>query len=101
MFRHWLLSASIPEIDSVEDVKKAAEAAFYYPKGDRGICLSVRSAHYNPKTFVGYTAWNINEIMLVPLIENPSAMADLVNIFAHPDGHMAVFAGGRLRLFCR
>ena len=94
MFRHWLLSASIPEIDSVEDVKKAAEAAFYYPKGDRGICPSVRAAHYNPKTFVDYAAWNNNEIILVPMIENPSALADLDDIFAHPDVHMAVFAAG-------
>src|SRR5260370_10219425 len=84
----------LPEIDSVEDVKKAAAAAFYYPKGDRGICPSVRAAHYNPKTFVDYAAWNNNEIMLVPMIENPSALADLENIFAHPDVHMAVFAEG-------
>ena len=84
----------LPEINSVEDVKKAADAAFYYPKGNRGICPSVRAAHYNPKTFVDYTAWNNNEIMLVPMIENPSALADLDNIFAHPDVHMAVFAEG-------
>src|SRR5260370_1575028 len=84
----------LPEINSVEDVKEAAAAAFYYPKGDRGICPSVRAAHYNPKTFVDYAAWNNNEIMLVPMIENPSALADLENIFAHPDVHMAVYAEG-------
>jgi 2-keto-3-deoxy-L-rhamnonate aldolase RhmA len=84
----------LPEIESVEDVEKAAEAAFYYPKGNRGICPSVRAAHYNPDTFVDYAAWNNNEIMLVPMIENPSALADLENIFAHPDVHMAVFAEG-------
>jgi 2-keto-3-deoxy-L-rhamnonate aldolase RhmA len=84
----------LPEIDSVEDIKKAAAAAFYYPKGDRGICPSVRAAHYNPGTFVDYTTWNNNEIMLVPMIENPSALADLENIFAHSDVHMAVFAEG-------
>ncbi|MCJ1334599.1 hypothetical protein MMC10_011311 [Thelotrema lepadinum] len=84
----------LPEINSVEDVKAAADAAFYYPKGDRGICPAVRAAHYNPKTFVDYTAWNNNEIMLVPMIENPSGLADLDNIFAHPDVHMAVYAAG-------
>src|SRR5260370_42489949 len=82
----------LPEIDSVEDVKKAAAAAFYYPKGDRGICPSVPAAHYNPKTFVDYAAWNNNEIMLVPMIENPSALAALENIFAHPDVHLPVYA---------
>jgi 2-keto-3-deoxy-L-rhamnonate aldolase RhmA len=55
---------------------------------------SVRAAHYNPKTFVDYTVWNNNEIVLVPMIENPSALADLDNIFAYADVHMAVYAEG-------
>jgi 2-keto-3-deoxy-L-rhamnonate aldolase RhmA len=39
----------LPEIDSAEDVKKAAEAASYYPKGDRGICPSVRLLTTTPR----------------------------------------------------
>src|SRR5260370_38432898 len=79
----------LPEIDSVEDVKEAAEAAFYYPKGDRGICPSVRAAHYDPKTFVEYTAWYNNELRLVPMLEIPSPLADPEHIFPHPHVHMA------------
>jgi 2-keto-3-deoxy-L-rhamnonate aldolase RhmA len=86
----------LPEIDSVEDVKKAADAAFYPPKGNRGICPAVRAAHYNDKTFVDYTTWNNSEILLVPMIENPNALADLEAICAHPDVHMIVFAAGDL-----
>ena len=86
----------LPEIDSVEDVKRAAEAAFYPPKGNRGICPAVRAAHYNDQTFVDYTVWNNAEIMLVPMIENPNALADLEAICAHPDVHMIVFAAGDL-----
>jgi 2-keto-3-deoxy-L-rhamnonate aldolase RhmA len=54
----------------------------------------VRAAHYNDKTFVDYTTWNNAEIMLVPMIENPNALADLEAICAHPDVHMIVFAAG-------
>jgi len=90
----------LPEIESVEDVKKAAAAAFYYPKGDRGICPSVRAAHYNPKTFVDYTAWNNNEIMLVPMIENPSAGRSREHLRPHRRSHGSL-RGGRLRLFRR
>lgn len=86
----------LPEIDSVEDVKKAADAAFYPPKGHRGICPAVRAAHYNDKTFVDYTAWNNAEILLIPMIENPDGLADLDAICAHPDVHMIVFAAGDL-----
>jgi 2-keto-3-deoxy-L-rhamnonate aldolase RhmA len=32
----------LPEIHSVEDINAAAKAAFFPPKGDRGICPSVR-----------------------------------------------------------
>jgi len=86
----------LPQIDSVEDVKKAADAAFYPPKGNRGICPAVRAEHYNDKTFVDYTTWNNSEILLVPMIENPNALADLEAICAHPDVHMIVFAAGDL-----
>jgi 2-keto-3-deoxy-L-rhamnonate aldolase RhmA len=77
-------------------VKKAADAAFYPPKGNRGICPAVRAAHYNDKIFVDYTTWNNSEILLVPMIENPNALADLEAICAHPDVHMIVFAAGDL-----
>ena len=86
----------LPEIDSVEDVRRAAEAAFYPPKGTRGICPAVRAAHYDDATFVDYTTWNNAEIMLVPMIENPNGLADLDAICAHPDVHMIVFAAGDL-----
>jgi 2-keto-3-deoxy-L-rhamnonate aldolase RhmA len=86
----------LPEIDSVEDVNKAADAAFFPPKGHRGADPAVRAAHYNDKTYVDYTAWNNAEIMLVPMIENPNGLADLDAICAHPDVHMLVFAEGDL-----
>jgi 2-keto-3-deoxy-L-rhamnonate aldolase RhmA len=65
----------LPEIDTVEDVKKAADAGFLPPKGNRGICPAVLAVHYNDKTFVDYTIWNNSEILLVPMIENPNALA--------------------------
>jgi 2-keto-3-deoxy-L-rhamnonate aldolase RhmA len=86
----------LPEIDAVEDVNRAGEAAFYPPKGHRGICPAVRAAHYNDKTFVDYTTWNNAQILLVPMIENPHALADLEAICAHPDVHLLVFAAGDL-----
>jgi hypothetical protein len=83
---HWRLgpwASLLPEIDSVEDVKKAADAAFYPPKGDRDICPAVRAAHSNDKNFVDYTTWNNSEILLVPMIENPTRFADLVTSLRH------------------
>ena len=84
----------LPEVNSVEDVKQAADAAFYPPKGHRGICPAVRAARYNDKTFVDYTKWNNDEITLVPMIENPEGLANIDAICAHPDVRMIVFASG-------
>jgi 2-keto-3-deoxy-L-rhamnonate aldolase RhmA len=86
----------LPEISSVEDVKKAADAAFFPHKGNRGICPAVRAAHYNDKTFVDHTTWNNSEILLVPMTENPNALADLEGIWALPYVYMIVFAAGDL-----
>ena len=86
----------LPQINSVEDVKKAADAAFFPPKGKRGVCPAVRAARYNSKTFVNYTTWNNSEILLVPMIENSDALADVEAICAYPDVHMIVFAAGDL-----
>jgi 2-keto-3-deoxy-L-rhamnonate aldolase RhmA len=86
----------LPEIRSVADIDAAAEAAFFPPKGDRGICPSVRAADYNFATFVDYTEWNNREVQLVPMIENPDGVAIIDDICAHPDVHMVIFGQGDL-----
>lgn len=86
----------LPEIHSVADIDAAAEAAFFPPKGDRGICPSVRQADYNFATFVDYTEWNNREVQLIPMIENPDGVAIIDDICAHPDVHMVIFGQGDL-----
>jgi 2-keto-3-deoxy-L-rhamnonate aldolase RhmA len=86
----------LPEIHSVADIDAAAQAAFFPPKGDRGICPSVRAADYNFATFADYTEWNNREVQLVPMIENPDGVAIIDDICAHPDVHMVIFGQGDL-----
>ncbi len=84
----------LPEIHSVDDVNAAADAAFFPPKGSRGICPAIRAAAYSFSTFNEFTAWNNREIALVPLIENSDGVANIDEICAHPDVHMVVFGQG-------
>lgn len=86
----------LPEVHGVADIEAAASAAFFPPKGDRGICPAIRAAGYNFATFDEYTAWNNREIALVPLIENPDGVASIDAICAHPDVHMVTFGSGDL-----
>jgi 2-keto-3-deoxy-L-rhamnonate aldolase RhmA len=84
------------EVHSVDDIKAAANAAYFLPKGDRRICPSTRSANYNFRRFVEFTERNNRAVTLVPEIENPDGVAHIEEICAHPDVHMLIFAQGNL-----
>src|SRR5260370_14139180 len=84
------------EVHSVDDIKAAAKAAYFLPKGDRRICPSTRSANYNFHRFVEFTERNNRAVTLGPGIENPDGVAHIEAICAHPDVHMLIFAQGNL-----
>jgi 2-keto-3-deoxy-L-rhamnonate aldolase RhmA len=86
----------LPEVHSVADINAAAKAAYFPPKGDRGICPSTRSANYNFRRFVEFTERNNRAVTLVPEIENPDGVARIEEICAHPDVHMLIFGQGDL-----
>ena len=86
----------LPEVHSVDDINAAAKAAYFPPKGDRGICPSTRSANYNFRRFVEFTERNNRAVTLVPEIENPDGVARIEEICAHPDVHMLIFGQGDL-----
>ncbi len=86
----------LPEVHSVDDINAAAKAAYFYPKGDRSICPSTRSANYNFRRFVEFTERNNRAVTLVPEIENPDGVAQIDQICAHPDVHMIIFGQGDL-----
>ncbi|OLE19868.1 MAG: hypothetical protein AUG50_02315 [Betaproteobacteria bacterium 13_1_20CM_3_63_8] len=86
----------LPLVNSAADVRAAADAAFFPPKGTRGICPSVRAARYNWQTFEQYTAWNNDEVLLIPMIERPAAVDNIDEICALDEVQMLVFAAGDL-----
>ena len=84
----------LPEIHSLKDIDAAASAAFFPPKGDRGIDPATRACDYNFTTFVEYAERNNREVALVPMIENQDGIAIIDDICAHPDVHMVIFGQG-------
>jgi hypothetical protein len=72
----------LPMIQSAEDVRAAADAAFFPPKGGRGICPAIRAAGYDFRHFEQYTSWNNAEIALIPMIEHPQAVENIDEICA-------------------
>ena len=86
----------LPLIKTAEDVKRAADAAYFPMKGKRGICPSLRAARYDWKHFDQYVAWNNTEVLLVPMIEQVEALDNIDAICALDDVKMLVFAAGDL-----
>jgi 2-keto-3-deoxy-L-rhamnonate aldolase RhmA len=86
----------LPMIRSAQDVRGAADAAFFPPKGGRGICPAIRAAGYDVKSFERYTSWNNAEIALIPMIEHPQAVENIDEICALEDVRMIVFGAGDL-----
>ncbi len=71
----------VPMIKSVEDVKKAADAMFYPPKGTRGVGLA-RAQSYGPK-FEDYLKKHL-ELDLIVQIEHIEAVNQLEEILSFP-----------------
>lgn len=86
----------LPLIKTADDVRRAADAAYFPMKGKRGICPSLRAAKYNWRTFDEYAAWNNSEVLLIPMIEQVEALDNIDEICALDDVKIIVFAGGDL-----
>ncbi len=86
----------LPLIKNAQDIDRAAEAAYFPPKGKRGVCPSFRAARYNWRNFEDYAAQNNEDVLLIPMIEREEAVDDIEAICAHPDVKILVFAPGDL-----
>lgn len=86
----------LPRVNSVEDIKRAADFGFFPPKGRRRICPAVRAVDYSTPGLDPYTKWNNTEVALIPIVETGEALEDVDAICAHPDVKMLYFAPGNL-----
>src|SRR5258707_396658 len=86
----------LPLVKSAEDVKRAADAAYFPMKGKRGICPSLRAARYNWRDFDRYAEWNNAEVLLIPMIEQVEALENIEEICALDEVKIIVFAARAL-----
>jgi 2-keto-3-deoxy-L-rhamnonate aldolase RhmA len=86
----------LPLIKTPQDISRAAEAAFFPMKGNRGVCPSLRAARYNWASFEDYARWNNDEVLLIPMIEQVEALENIEAICAMKEVKIIVFAAGDL-----
>jgi 4-hydroxy-2-oxoheptanedioate aldolase len=77
---------------TVERCKAAVEACFYPPRGDRGSCPAVRSAHYGQADWDDHMTQINNETVIVPLIEDKESL-DRIEEIVKLDGVDIIFLG--------
>lgn len=86
----------VPMVKSAEDVARVADSAFFPPVGNRGTCPSIRSAGYNFRSYNEFTAWNNENVMIIPLIEHPDGVDHIEEICAREEVRVVVFGQGDL-----
>lgn len=85
----------VPFIRDAADVRHAAAAMHYPPRGTRGLCTQTRAAHYGAlrTDFLKHAAARAEELLLIGLIEDPSGIANIAGIIAVEDGLDAMLIG--------
>lgn len=86
----------IPQVTDAEEVQRAIDAVFYAPRGKRGMCPVTRTARYCEDSWDEYNAWLESEVMIIPLIENASALRNIEEICALPEITVIGFGAGDL-----
>lgn len=86
----------LPMVKTVDDVLAAAASAYFPPMGTRGICPAVRAAGYSFSSFVEYAEHNNTSVLLIPLIEHPTAIENIEAICAMPEVKVITFGAGDL-----
>ena len=79
----------LPLVESAADIARAADAAFFPPKGTRGVCPSFRAAKYNWRDFESYVTRNNDQVLLVPMIERAQAVENIEANALWKDRHLA------------
>ena len=59
----------VPLVSTAEDAERAVNAAWYPPRGHRGMCPDTRGAKYSMETWVNYARRLPKDIAVIPLIE--------------------------------
>ena len=86
----------LPMVRGPEDIRAAASAAFFPPKGQRGVCPAMRASGYSLVGLQAYTERNNSQTLLIPIIENPEAVMNIDAICALDDVQVIAFGVGDL-----
>jgi 2-keto-3-deoxy-L-rhamnonate aldolase RhmA len=86
----------VPQVRSAAEVRAALDAARYPPVGTRGMCPSTRAARYSIEDWDAYVSWSNDDVLVIPILEHPEAVAAADEICALDGIEIVNFGAGDL-----
>jgi 4-hydroxy-2-oxoheptanedioate aldolase len=75
-------ACKVPHARSADDLKRAIDAAFFHPRGQRGLCTVSRANRYAQGRMADLIEWTNREAMVIPIIEDKVAVARIDELMA-------------------
>ena len=71
----------IPQVNTVDDLKRVIEKSKFYPKGQRGVCRYVRAANYSSRSKEEYFSSSNDNLVIIQLegLEAIKNIDDIIN----------------------
>jgi 4-hydroxy-2-oxoheptanedioate aldolase len=74
----------VPHATSVEYLKRATDAAYFRPRGNRGLCTVSRANRYGQGKMVELIEWTNRAVQIIPIIEDREAVERIDELMAVP-----------------
>jgi 4-hydroxy-2-oxoheptanedioate aldolase len=74
----------IPHATSAEALKRACDATYFRPRGQRGLCTVSRANRYGQGKMVELIEWTNREAQIIPIIEDRESVEKIDEIMAVP-----------------
>jgi 4-hydroxy-2-oxoheptanedioate aldolase len=72
----------VPHAQSADDLKRAIDAAFFHPRGQRGLCTVARANGYAQGKLADLIEWTNREAFVIPIIEDRVAVERIDELMA-------------------
>jgi 4-hydroxy-2-oxoheptanedioate aldolase len=75
-------ACKIPHAQSADDLKRAIDAAYFHPRGTRGLCTVSRANGYAQGKMSELIEWTNREALVIPILEDKIAVERIDEIMA-------------------
>jgi 2-keto-3-deoxy-L-rhamnonate aldolase RhmA len=72
----------VPHVKSAADLERAMDAAYFKPRGSRGLCPVARANLYAQGRMADLISWTNDNVMVIPIIEDREAIENIDEIMA-------------------